>query len=139
MKGQYLTIEYVLFFAIGIAMVVAVYFAFSGINSTVRTSTMQAQLDRTGEMIRGNIVSSFEVSRTTGSMIVNEVRIPTSLSGCVYQINVIGNNLDLNCTQDMRIGSVISLYNINTTAENIIYSTEGKIVITNSLGKVVLK
>ena len=124
MKGQYLTVEYVFFFAIGVAMIIAVYFIFFGMNETMQEDSAELQLIRTSEMMRGTIINVFEDAQASNSTIIYDLDIPTSLSGCVYRITV-GENLLLNCTDDLSIGAAQSLYGINITANEILYSTKG--------------
>jgi hypothetical protein len=122
MKGQYLTIEYVLFFAIGVAMIIIVYTIFSGLNTSVTGEVLESQLERIGELIRGNIVNIFDASEN--NRIVYNLSIPTKLSGCVYTVSIDQNNLILDCIK-RNISSSLSLYNIYVNIENIIYSTRG--------------
>lgn len=124
MKGQYLTIEYTLFFAIGVAMVVIVYFIFSGLATTIKDQSSIYEMQRVGESIRGSIVDVFVAANRTNSSINYKLNIPTTISGCAYTIDV-KQYLFLNCTQNTSIGASLSLYGINTTAQNILYSTRG--------------
>jgi len=119
-----LTVEYVFFFAIGVAMIIAVYFTFFGMNETMQEDSAQVQLGRTAEMIRGTIISVLEDAKSSNSTIIYDLEIPESLSGCVYRISV-GDDLLLNCTDDLSIGTSQSLYDINITADEILYSTKG--------------
>lgn len=147
MKGQYLIIKYVIFFAIGIILVVAVYFAFLDINSRLGESLVKGQLRKTGEIIRGTIVNVFERAETTNSTILYYLAIPPKLSGNTYTItaeNGLGppysSILSLNTTQDPRLGVVLTLYNFNISRKNIIYSTDGliKIKYDNTLKEIEL-
>ncbi len=139
MKGQYLAIEQMLFFAIGIALVIMVYFSFVSINSGLRNRAIESQLYKTGETIRGNVVNIFEISNTTRSYITYELSVPTSASGCTYEIRVDLKNLNLNCTEDRSIGAVLSLYGINTIEKNILYSGKGAVQIISDGSLVELK
>ena len=138
MKGQYLTIEYVIFFAIGIGMIVAVYFLFSNINSISEKSAIKAQLEITGEMIRGTIINVLEASNLTNSTIYYNLTIPPKLSRCTYAIKV-ENGLNLNCTGDPTTGVILTLYNFNIDTENIIYSPRSYLQIVAEDGVVELK
>ena len=129
MKGQYLSVEWVLFFAIGVAMVVLVYTTFSMISNTVRETSASIQLQQTGELIRGYIINTFEASNSSDSYIEYNLSLPSRLSNCIYAITVIDDKLNINCTDNYKIGSVLSLYGINTEISNIIYSTNEKIEI----------
>ena len=128
MKGQYLTIEYVVFFIIGIGMVVSVYLIFTNINEISERNTIKSQLKSVGETIKGTIINVLETSSSTESEINYNLSIPPKLSRCIYMIEV-DNGLNLNCTHDISIGVVVSLYNLNITTENIIYSTRGRVEI----------
>ena len=139
MKGQYLTIEYILFFAIGISMIIIVYSMFSSTNSMLREDITRSQLERVGEIIRSNIINIYETSERTESRIAYNLTIPKKLSGCVYMVNVPsetlpggpGTKLILRC-DDTNTTVTLSLYNINTRTKNIIYSTKGLIQISKN-------
>ncbi len=126
MKGQYLTIEYVLFFAIGIGMVVVIYFTFVGINDTLREESVTMQLAKTGELIRDSIVTVYEAGNNTDASIEYTLDIPTTLSGHNYFIKYT-DALNINSTENYKIGAVLNVYNININASNNIYSTKGEI------------
>jgi hypothetical protein len=128
MKGQYLAVEYMIFFIIGLGMIVAVYFIFSNFNSITERNTIKPQLKAVGETIRGTITSILEASADTNSEIDYNLSIPPKLSRCMYKIEI-NNGLNLNCTHDTSIGTVLGLYNLNITTENIIYSTKGYVEI----------
>ena len=138
MKGQYLTVEYMMFFLIGIILVVSVYSIFSSINEIAERNIVEEQLKAVGETIRGTIINIAETSSSTKSEISYNLSIPLKLSRCIYSIQVY-NGLNLNCTTDARIGVVLSLYNLNITAENTIYSTNGYVEMNASNGVVELK
>lgn len=138
MKGQYLTVEYVIFFLIGILLIVTVYLIFSNINQITERSAVESQLGAVGEGLRGAIINVLETSSSTGSEIDYNFSIPVKLSNCVYAIQFT-DNLNLNCTNDARIGAVLSLYNLNITAKNIIYSTNGYVKINATNGMVELR
>lgn len=124
MRGQYLTIEYMIFFTIGVFMIISVYFSFSNMNEIYRNSTMEYQLRMTGELISGAVINVYEASVSTNSSINYTLNIPPKLSGCIYEIDIIGNSLNLNCS-NVEKGMVLTLYNFNTSNRNIIYSTNG--------------
>jgi len=129
MRGQYLTVEYMLFFAIGIIMIIAVYFSFSNLNDVYSDYIVKNQLQMTGELITGAIINLYEASNYTNSTINYSLTIPTKLSKCIYSINIVQKRLNLNCTDTPKIGAVTPLYNFNITNKNIIYSTNGLIKI----------
>lgn len=137
MKGQYLTVEYLIFFMLGVFMIISVYFTFSNMNEIYRNSTMQSQLRMTGELISGAIINVYEASATSSSAINYTLPIPTKLSGCIYEINVVDDELNLNCSNEEE-GIALTLYNFNTTNEDIIYSTNGLINLYAANGTVEL-
>ncbi|NIO44308.1 MAG: hypothetical protein GTN36_02030 [Candidatus Aenigmarchaeota archaeon] len=124
MKGQYLTVEYMVFFIIGIGMIISIYFIFSNVNEISERNTLKSQLKAVGGIVKGTIINVLEISSSTNSKIDYNLSIPPKLSRCIYMIEI-DENLNLNCTHDVSIGAVLSLYNLNITMKNIIYSTKG--------------
>ena len=137
MKGQYLTVEYLIFFMLGVFMIVSVYFTFSNMNEIYRNSTIQSQLRMTGELISGAVINVYEASASTNSTVNYTLPIPAKLSGCIYEINILDNNLNLNCS-NVENGIALTLYNFNTTNRDIIYSTNGLINLYATNGTVEL-
>jgi hypothetical protein len=125
MKGQYLTLEYVIFFMIGIVLLVSVYYAFSDMNKTYKSSILQSQLQMSGNLISGAIVNVYQASNSTNSSINYTLEIPERLSTCIYSVNILNENLNLNCTNIPNQGVALPLYNLNIVKKNIIYSTNG--------------
>jgi hypothetical protein len=138
MKGQYLTIEYLLFFMIGVFMIVSVYFSFSNMNEMYKSSITQDQLRMTGELISGTIINLYEISNSTNSSLNYSLSIPTKLSNCIYAINVTSIGLALNCTNVPNTGVALTLYNFNISNKNIIYSTNGLLKLSVKDNKVEL-
>ncbi|OGI12206.1 hypothetical protein A3K64_02645 [Candidatus Micrarchaeota archaeon RBG_16_36_9] len=137
MKGQYLTVEYIMFFLIGITLVISVYYIFSNISNIAEERTVNSQINAVGETLRGTIINMFEIVSSTNSEVNYNISIPVKLSRCIYTIEVLGNNLNLNCLNS-QIGTSLSLYNLNITAKNIIYSTNGYVEISAKNGMVEL-
>ncbi len=138
MKGQYLTVEYIIFFLIGISLIISVYTIFSKVNEISEKSSLEAQLVAVRESLSRISTDMAETSYSTGSEIYYNFSIPPKLSRCIYSITIYDNNLNLNCTNDA-IGAVFTLYNLNITAKNIIYSTNGYVKINATNGTVELK
>ena len=61
MKGQYLTVEYIMFFLIGITLVISVYYIFSNISNIAEERTVNSQINAVGETLRGTIINMFEI------------------------------------------------------------------------------
>lgn len=138
MKGQYLTVEYVMFFAIGIAMIVGVYFAFSNIDMILKDVAVRGQLDRISENLRSSVVEIYLSANNTDSDIIYNMSIPTKVSGSIYSIRNLDNGININSTDNYNIGKVLDLYGIDISMSDIIYSTKGKITISANAAGVVL-
>ena len=140
MKGQYLTLEYIIFFGIGLILIISVYYAFSDINTKYEKATTEYQLRMTGEMIIGNIIRLHEASNYTGTRIEYSLQIPERLSNCIYSVRITGNYLMLECLEGLPLGVDLTLYNFNIKIKNnILYSTEGNIHIAAYNGRVELE
>lgn len=137
MKGQYLTIEYLMFFTIGVIMIISVYYIFSGLNQEYEKATTEYQLQMTGQMIMGSVIRVFETSNSTGSQVSYNLTIPTKLSNCIYSIRELNDFLLLECTEIRGIRANLTSYNFNIKIKNnIIYSTEGLLQITAENGEI---
>jgi hypothetical protein len=140
MKGQYLTLEYLLFFTFGIIMIIAVYSIFSGLNEKYQKATTEYQLQMTGQMIMGSIIKVFETSNSTESEVNYNLSIPTILSRCIYSIRESNGFLLLECTEIDDISANLTTYNFNIKINNnIIYSTDGLLQMTAKEGEIELK
>jgi predicted molibdopterin-dependent oxidoreductase YjgC len=139
MKGQYLTVEYIAFFAIGIGMIVAVYYMFSDFNARYEKSTTEYQLKMLGEMVSGMAMNVLEVSNSTNSTIYYNLSIPTKLSRCVYSMAIANDFLMISCIERPGSNVNLTLYNFNITTKNNIYSTSGLVSMIAKNGWVELK
>ncbi|MBU5557536.1 MAG: hypothetical protein QW751_00785 [Candidatus Aenigmatarchaeota archaeon] len=138
MRGEYLTIEYVLFFAFGVTITVAVFMTFSSISDTIHDASLVEQLKRTGEAIRGAAVNVAETAKATGSNITYNVSIPQRLSACTYAIFTSGRDLNLNCTDNYKLGAVLDLYGLPIQSKGVVYSSRGYIEIKANSTNVIL-
>ncbi|MFH1473303.1 MAG: hypothetical protein ABIE55_00250 [Candidatus Aenigmatarchaeota archaeon] len=140
MKGQYLTIEYLLFFTIGVIMIVSVYYIFSGLNQQYEKATTEYQLQMTGQMIMGSVINVFEASNSTNSQVIYNLTIPTKLSNCIYSIRELNGFLLLECVEIRGMNANLTLYNFNIKIKNnIIYSTNGLLEIYANGGEIDIK
>ena len=140
MKGQYLTVEYLLFFTIGVILIISVYSVFSNLNQQYQKTTAEYQLQMTGQMIMGSIIRVFETSNSTNSEVNYNLSIPTKLSNCIYSIRESNGFLLLECTEIRGISANLTTYNFNIKINNnIIYSTDGLLQITAKNGEIDLK
>ena len=139
MKGQYITLENMFFFAVGIAMVIAIYAVFSNISDSMRSAALQDQLEKEGENIRSGIVKTYTAGNSTNSTITLSMEIPKQLSGCNYKITADAKSLYMNCADESINSNAINLYGIETRIKNgALYSSSGKIDIFYSGGNVLI-
>lgn len=140
MRGQYLTIEYLMFFTIGIIMIISVYYIFSGLNQQYEKATTEYQLRMTGQMIIGSIIKTFLSSNSTDSEVNYNLSIPARLSNCIYTIRIVNNFMLLECIEISDVSANLTTYNLNIKiSNNIIYSTEGLLQMTAKNGEIDLK
>ncbi len=137
-KGQYITLENMLFFAIGIAMIVTIYAVFSNISDSIRSSALDEQLAKEGDSARAVIAKVFAAGNSTNSTIRFSLDIPERLSECEYKIVAKENMLRISCTDNPKT-KTLNLYGIETKIENdAVYSSSGRINIFYSGGKILL-
>lgn len=155
MKGQYLTLEYALYFAIGVGVIIATYYLFSNINQSFEADTTEYQLKMVGELITGTAINILEVSNSSNSTIYYNLSIPAKLSRCIYSISIDNGKLKIYCTNvvrnnivfaaspmgQTRVGTDLTLYNFNIQTKNniVIYSTSGLIKMKAKGGEVDLE
>jgi hypothetical protein len=124
MKGQYITIENVLFFGIGLSMVILLYTGFSNISEKVKMESYEIELEKVGVFIRENIVNVYEIGKQTNSNITVYLRIPEKISDCIYKILLEDNKIKLIC---MLAGKTVelNLYGVDTNIKSgYLYSTQ---------------
>jgi hypothetical protein len=139
MKAQYLPVQYLIFFTIGLVLIISVYVTFSNLNQQYEKTTTEYQLQMTGEMIMGSIIRVYETSNSTNTKVEYNLSIPTKLSNCIYSIKIENGFLKLDCIETS-IGVNLTSYNFNIEIENnIIYSTNGLLQITAKDGRIDLK
>ncbi|MBN2202928.1 MAG: hypothetical protein JW700_01980 [Candidatus Aenigmarchaeota archaeon] len=140
MKGQYLTLEYVMFFVIGLVLIVSVYYIFSDMIVQYEDHTTQYQLEMTGHMILGTAIRLYETSENTNTKISYDLDIPEKLSNCIYTVTILNNFLRLDCIEGSDIGVALTSYNFNIEIKNnIIYSSSGSIKVTAENGEIDLE
>ncbi|MFH0929578.1 MAG: hypothetical protein V1818_04505 [Candidatus Aenigmatarchaeota archaeon] len=140
MKGQYLTLEYVIFFVIGLILIVSVYHIFSDLNLEYEKHTTEYQLRMTGHMIMGTVIRVFETSEHTNTKISYDLKIPERLSNCIYSVTLAGGRLRLDCVEGIDLGVDLTSYNFNIEIKNnIIYSSNGLIHVAAENGEIDLE
>lgn len=137
MKGQWLTIESIFFFAMGVSMCIIVFFTFLSMGDILKKDNMKSQLEKVGENIRTNIMKVFVSGNSTNSSIKLDIDVPREISGCVYQIEI-KDGLDIRCTDGLT-GGTLNLYGIKTKIKNrVAYSSGEKISISYKNGEIEL-
>ncbi len=138
MKGQYITLENVLFFAVGIFMIITVYAIFSGISDSIRSTVVDNQLAKEGENIRTSMMKVFIAGNSTNSTIRFSLDVPRQLSGCYYKIVIKENKLHVSCIDDT-FPRILNLYGIETKIKDgVAYSSSAKINMYYADGSILL-
>ncbi|MBU5574926.1 MAG: hypothetical protein KQA40_00445 [Candidatus Aenigmarchaeota archaeon] len=135
-KGQIITVEYVLFFSIGIIIVISVYFLLNQINNNIYLEIINLQLEKIGETIKLLIIQVYETANNTNTNISYTLKIPPTISGSYYRIETSTNMLNLILINN-NINKQFILYNISFDP-TIIYSTAGEIKIFSDGTKIKL-
>ncbi len=139
MKGQYITLENVFFFAVGVALVIAVYTVFSTMSESMRSAVLQNQLVKEGESISASVAKVFAAGNSTNSTILFSLSIPRQLSGCDYKVTVSGGSIHLDCLDVQASSGSLNLYGIDATIKNgAVYSNAERISILYSNGKILI-
>lgn len=140
-KGQYITLENMFLFAVGVIMIIAIYAVFSGMADSLRAAALQNQLEKEGESIRAGIVKAFIAGNSTNSTVSIFMDIPIKLSGCAYKISANAGSLNMDCMDlDGIRPAALNLYGIETNIKNsAIYSSAGRLIILYSGGAILLE
>ncbi len=136
MKGQYLTIENIFFFAIGVLLVISIYFAFSAISGHLKQETMEKDLQKTAEFISNEITKTYIYGNFTNSSLLFTLNIPYAILGNEYFVEPSGNNLNISFTS-INIQKSLPLRNIEIEGKRI-YSNAGVLKINYTNNKIFL-
>lgn len=137
-KGQYITLENMLFFAVGIFMIITVYTIFSGVSDSIRSAVVENQLAKEGESIRAGIVKVFVAGNSTNSTIRFSLDIPRRLSDCYYKITATENSLRIICADNTH-PQTLNLYGIETRIKyDAVYSSSARVNINYAGGSILL-
>ena len=132
MKGQYLSLEYVLFFSIGVVLIVSVYFLFSSMSGSVADEAQTYQLEKVGVYVRSAMEKVFVSGNYTGSNVTLNINVPQKLSGYIYSIKTENNTLVVKCSDTGRLIK-LNLYGMETK-NKVVYSSNGRLKIMYSNG-----
>ncbi len=137
MKGQYVTVEALFFFTMGVSMALITFVIFLDFSDTIRKANTESQIGRVGDFITSSIAEVYLAGNITNSSLRLDIPVPEQVSGCIYQITA-KDSLVLNCT-GTAFSNVLSLYGIETKVKNgAAYSSNGKITLSYSSGRVEL-
>ncbi len=131
MKGQFVTLEHVFFFVIGVVMTIVIYYAFSGIADSIEKIGVHYQLLRVAEALRWQLTSIYLAGNETGARIEVTAEIPVQVSGCVYGIK---KGLVVFCEETGESVEAFVPFPLEIKNE-IIYSSSGRINITYEEGR----
>jgi len=139
MKGQYLPIQWSMYFGIGVAMVIYSYFLFSGISDTIKNTSASTLLNRVDNLIGSTAIVVYEEANRTNisarhSFMEYNLTIPEKLSDCIYAIEIKAY-IEVYCTGNPGKKALFSMQGINMKGSSIIYSTRGYVTIrSDALG-----
>jgi hypothetical protein len=113
-KGQYLSVEQMVLFSLGIVITISIYFSFSAIVDNVRKTTRMDNLRKAGNSITSGISEVYTIVGSSGENadVVNlTLDIPKKISGETYQIKTKNNKLlvvqdEDNATIDINMGDI---------------------------------
>ena len=87
MKSQVLTLENVIFFSLGIALVLIVYFTFTSISHEIKKISIEEGVKKTAEFISYNINKVYRIGNLTNSSIELFIPIQDKICGEIYRIS----------------------------------------------------
>ncbi len=139
-KGQIFTIENVLFFSIGVMLVVMMFFSFNSYAKTVKENGQKFYMEKLGEYIAYGINRVYFYGNTTNSTIKYYLFVPHGLSDCYFKIELDKQgNLVIDCPKTGK-KKILNLYGIDTKIKSRYVSTsQGRIIIEYKDGTVYLR
>lgn len=100
-KGQYMAVEYVMIFALGISVAIGTVTAFTALQDEVSDTSREAEI----EVIQSELKTNIEHLKTYGedSTVSKNIQLPETIAGSSYdlqlearQINIFINNREYN-------------------------------------------
>jgi hypothetical protein len=125
MKGQYLTIEQMVLFTIGVAITIVVFYSFSSIQDHVQTQTIKDQALEVGNLILTGLT---EAALSTNKNSI-KIIIPTEIAGGEYKIVIRDGNLLVGLMNGDRMELSLEGLNESFDMYGHVSSGKGKIVI----------
>lgn len=92
-KGQYLSMEQMMLFSLGVILTVSVYISFSSITETITDTVREDQLTEVGNLVRSGIEKAHTTSETGVDYVNISVEIPGRIGGDPYKIKIIENEI----------------------------------------------
>ena len=89
-KGQFLSLEQMFLFTIGLIIAVSIFLAFSKITDNVRNMTDEDQMKEIGDMVLAGITNVFVSDTDYASLNMN---IPKKISGKGYKVKIDGKEI----------------------------------------------
>ena len=138
MKSQVFTLETVLFFSLGVGMIIFLYLSYSSTSEYIKTEGYKLNLEKFGEYLSFVINKVYEVGNSTNSTVMLFLYFPPKIGECSYQIEERGGQIILSCPQK-NIKRPVSLYGLDVKIKSkVMHLSRRGITITYSHGKVYL-
>jgi hypothetical protein len=136
MKGQFLTIEQMVLFTIGVAITITIFYTFSSIQTKIEKETVQDQLYSIGSFI----LSTMSKTTTNSSFVSIILDIPADVSGEEYKIIASNPTLFVGLV-DKEGSAELSLAGINESfnIRGYVGSSAGKIIVERDGDRIWLK
>ncbi len=139
MKAQVLTLENVLFFSLGIILVLMVYFTFTSVSEEIRKKSVEEGVIKTATYLSYVINKVYRIGNITNSSITLYVSIPEKIGGEIYRISSSGKNLFV-ILPDYNFRYNLTLYGIEVKLKyKQIPSSKRGLIIEYSGGKVEIR
>lgn len=139
MKSQVLTLENVIFFSLGIILVLMVYFTFTSVSQEIKKISIEEGVKKTAEFISYNINKVYRIGNLTNSTIELFIPIPEKICGEIYRISQENGVIFLHLLK-YNIKSNITLYGIEANLKyRQIPSSKKALIIKYSNGMVEIK
>lgn len=95
MKSQVLTLENMIFFSLGIALVLMVYFTFTSVSEEIKKISVEEGVKKTAAYISYNVNKVYRIGNLTNSSIELYIPIPDKIGGEIYRISQKNGNIFL--------------------------------------------
>lgn len=114
-KGQYLTLEQLIIFAMGIVVLTTTAIAYNSARITTKTVTVQDQFTEVGELVLSNVVYAYTAGKKSHLDMEVLFDIPKELSSQAYLVNLTQNGIEVISFEDFDDNVTVSVGTINAT------------------------